>query len=542
MAETGFRKKEGLSFKQEEAPLLWPVIMAILGGVLQTLTWPWPGLWPLCFVALVPLIVAVDGQSGRRAFGLGWVYGLSLSFSSLPWITEVLAGYGGLGPVLAWGVVALMSSYLALYTAFFGWIITLSLGRPLLWAILGAAAWCGVDWLKNWGPLGFNWTPLAGPLVLSPELGQTADLVGFYGLGFFVALVNFFLALNFLLRYEGEKTSGRPYLVAALVLVVAGFAYGWRQYPLWEDRTTDAPVRTVAAVQPSTDQTQKWDEAHRDKILALYASLAREAAGLKPWLVLWPETAMPFIYDYDYYETGWLRELEGEVGGRSLVGLAGISGFWPEQKLHNRMLLFQDGEPGPHYDKLHLVPFGEYIPFDWLPVFKWAFMQGIIGAAGTYSEGQPLPPIDVPLDPDRPDGTKVRLGILICFESIFPQMARTRVLEGADLLIVPTNDGWFGRSRAPEQHLQQAAMRAIETRRPLARAGNTGISAVIYPSGRIVWASELYDVNVFPLETPLLTRADLTRTFFVLHGYLLAPIMAALTGLLAVIRFFQKRK
>jgi len=131
-------------------------------------------------------------------------------------------------------------------------------------------------------------------------------------------------------------------------------------------------------------------------------------------------------------------------------------------------------------------------------------MRGVGGAAGMYDPGPPQPPLDLPLGPDR----QVRLGILICFESTFPYLGRERVLAGADLLVVPTNDGWFGRSRAPGQHLLQAAMRALETRRPLVRAGNTGISAVIRPSGRISQATDLMARGVFPLETPILAPAD----------------------------------
>ncbi len=542
MVETGFRKKEGFTFKPAAAPLIVPLLLAASGGVLQALSWPWPGWWPLCFVALVPLIVAVDGQSGRRAFGLGWVNGLALSFASLPWLAEVLVGYGGMGPVLGWVVLTLLAAFLALYQAFFGWIITLCVPGPLTWALLGSAAWCGLDWLKNWVFTGFNWTPLAGPLALSPELGQAADLVGFYGLGFFVALVNFFLVLGFFKYREDQKAAARGYWAAAVLLVLAGFGYGWYQYGRWEAVTLKAPVRRVVVVQPSTPQDVKWDEKFLAELLTRYELLAREAARQDPWLTLWPETAMPFTYDFHEADSEWLRNLGRETGGFSLIGVAGFSGYWPEQKLYNRMILFKNGTQLSYYDKVHLVPFGEYLPLKGLPILDWAFMQGLIGEAGFYSPGRLMPSPEVPLDPDDPKSPRARLGLLICFESTFPYLGRDRVLDGADLLVVPTNDAWFGRSRAPGQHLLQASMRAIETRRPLVRAGNTGISAVIHPTGFIAWQSELFAVGAFPLETPMLDQADLVRTHFVRWGYALAPIMAVLTGLLAVIRFFRKPK
>jgi len=542
MAETGFRKKEGLTFKDSGAPLSGPLLLAAIGGILQTLSWPWPGLWHLCFLCLAPLIIASDGQSGRRAFLLGWVYGLAQSFSSLPWLAEVLSGYGGLGPALGWLILGLLVLYLALYPAFFAWLTTICVPSPMLWAILGAAAWGGLDWLKNWVFTGFNWTPLAGPLALSTEMGQAADIFGFYGLGFFVALVNFFLAVVFFESREGRKGRARLYLAAVAALIVGAFAYGNYQFKYWDEAADRGETKIVAAVQPSTDQVIKWDEDYRQKLLTRYEMLAQEAGRLNPWLTLWPETAMPFIFDLDFEESEWLRRLTAQNGEQTLVGIAGVSGHWPEQKLHNRLIFFQNGQPRDWYDKRHLVPFGEYLPLDWLPFLNWAFMQGLIGAAGTYSPGPKRLPIEVLLDPQNPGGRKIRLGVMICFESTFPYIGRDRVLEGAELLVVPTNDGWFGRSRAPEQHLLQASMRSIETRRPLIRAGNTGISAVVHPNGDIVGASALYDVGAFPLETPLLKSEDLRQTPFVRWGHRLPPFLAALTGLLALIRFFRKQK
>ena len=131
-----------------------PLLGAALGGGLQTLAWPWPGWWPLCFVALVPLIVVIEGRSGQRAFACGWIYGLALSLTSLPWLVDVLAIYGGLGWGPGWLIFLLLAAYLALYPAFFAWLISLRaagfLGGLWGWSLAGAGAWAGLDWLKNW--------------------------------------------------------------------------------------------------------------------------------------------------------------------------------------------------------------------------------------------------------------------------------------------------------------------------------------------------------------------------------------------------------
>ncbi len=523
---------------------LWQAtILAGLGGLAQTLSWPWPGLWPLIFFCLIPLLLAIDGQNLRRAFFLGWVYGLAQFASSQTWLVDVVDGYGGVGPILGWLAIAALGAAYAIFAAVFAWLSARGNFSPptLLWCLTGAIAWAGLDWLKNFGPMGYNWTPLAGPLALEPELGQAADLIGFYGLGFLVAFINFLGALYLLKKREASLTARTNiYLCGALAIVVALWAYGLGKSPYWNDVSLKSPKETVIAIQPCVEQSDKWDPALRAILMENYLQLTKEAAAQKPWFILWPETAMPFIYDYDANETAWLNDLAGFGDVKQLVGLAGLSGFWPEQQLRNRMVLFVDGEPGPYYDKHHLVPFGEYLP-PWFSFLEWGFLRNIIGAVGSYSPGDRLPPLVMPLG-ESEDEVGVPLGILICFESIFPRLAREKVLAGAELLVVPTNDAWFGRSRAPEQHLWQAAMRAIETRRPVVRAANTGISALIYPSGQIVSRYELYEYGAFPLEVPILAPETLEQTFFVRYGYYLSPILAALTALLALWRILLRAR
>jgi apolipoprotein N-acyltransferase len=539
MAETGFRITGPGAVGKSET-LAWPLLAAAGGGGLQTLAWPWPGWWPLSFVALIPLIAAAVGQTGRRAFACGWVYGLVLSLTSLPWLADVLAVYGGLGFWPAWLVLCLLAAYLALYPALFAWLISVREPGLLWWSLAGAGAWAGLDWLKNWVFTGFNWTPLAGPLVLSAELGQAADLFGFYGLGFFAALINLWLAPAFF--PARGPAGGRPYLLAALGLLAVGFGYGRLRYEHWEAAADRALSRLVTVVQPAIDQAEKWDPLDRDRHLALYDGLVREAGRTAPWLLLWPETALPFIYGADQVETAWLDGLAWEIGGLNLVGVSGLDGDWPgqTQTLHNRMLLFREGRPGPWYDKRHLVPFGEYLPLEWLPFLNLDFMRDLVGEAGVYDSGRLQPPLELPLGPDQ--ARQIRLGLMICFESTFPYLGRDRVLAGADLLVVPTNDGWFGRSRAPGQHLLQAAMRAVETRRPLVRAGNTGISAVVRPSGRISQATDLMARGVFPLRTPILAPADTEQTLFLRWGHGLAPALAVWTALMAGLRWSAGRR
>ncbi len=526
-------RSQGLSFGGS-------LVLAAIGGLAQTLSWPWPGLWPLSFICLAALIVAVEGRGGRQAFFLGWVYGLSLSLSALPWLAEVLATYGGLGPALGWLLLLALAAYLALYKAIFAWLITWRPRSLALWVLLGSTAACGLDWLQNWLFTGFNWTPLAGPLVLSSSLAQTASLLGFYGLGLPVAAINFCLALAWLGRSRGLGAWLKP-LAVALGLLTAAFLWGQREFVRWEALAETAERQPAAVIQPSTDQVHKWDENYRRQLLARLTELHQQAAAGRPWLILWPETALPFIIDQDWRESQWLRRLSAETDSLILAGLTGLSGLWPEEKLHNRLLLLWQGEALGRYDKRHLVPFGEYLPFSELPFFRWAFMQGLIGAAGVYSPGLAAEPLAAPLRPADPASETLRLGVMICFESTFPYIGRQRALEGAELLLVPTNDGWFGRSRAPEQHLWQASMRALETRRPLLRAANTGISALIYPSGRVQVLAGLYDRGSFAVQLPLWRASELGQSFFTLRGFAMAPAAAIITVYWMLVVFLSRR-
>ncbi|MGL4209620.1 MAG: apolipoprotein N-acyltransferase [Candidatus Adiutrix sp.] len=535
MPEASYSGERGLSFKKRHLSFAPSLLLAILGGLIHAASWSHPYLWPLCLVALVPLIMAAMGQTGRRGFFLGWVYGLTLFLFVMPVLADVLAEYGGLGLTLGWLVFLLLAAFLALFQALFAWFITVHLKKPFLWAFCGAVLWCGLDWLKNWVLTGFNWAPLAGPLSLSPLLGQSADIVGFYGLGFFVALANFFGVLIILRRRASFIPLAVP--VSGFLLILGGGAiYGALQYDRWQSLTASASTAKVVVVQPSQAQELKWDKGERDRILSAYLALNKRADAQNPWLIIWPETAMPFIFNHDTYETEWLNNLSVNTNANLLVGVTGTTGHWPEQKLHNRMMLMGHGEGQSFYDKKHLVPFGEYLPLGGISWLESAFFKGLLGAAGIYSPGGEHPQVEIALGDNS---ETINLGILICFESTFPYLGRQKVLEGADFLVVPTNDGWFKQSRAPMQHLWHSLMRAVETRRVVVRVGNTGISALIWPTGQITAQSKLDEVGVFTFEVPMVKKPK-RETFFVRHGYLFAPIMAAFSLPLLVLRFFLK--
>ncbi|MDR2353268.1 MAG: apolipoprotein N-acyltransferase, partial [Deltaproteobacteria bacterium] len=291
---------------------------------------------------------------------------------------------------------------------------------------------------------------------------------------------------------------------------------------------------------------EKWDEKFRFKIFERYSSLVQNAKQTNPDLIIWSETAAPFIYGRDPYETSWLNNLADETGIPMLVGLT-ADFFSPKEGYHlrNRLwLIYPMAEAkypyrlGPFYDKKHLVPFGEYVPLEkTFPFLKAPFFQGVIGAAGDYSPGEPVPPLDF---------QGLDLGPLICFESVFPYLAREKASQGADLLVVSTNDAWFGKSYAPAQHFNHSIARAVETRKPLVRAANNGISGLIHPSGRVVYRSPLNAIFTIPLEVPVSQHKNFT--WYTRAGWIIAPLTGIgvafflLTRIVFSLPFLRKSK
>ncbi|MDR2300778.1 MAG: apolipoprotein N-acyltransferase [Deltaproteobacteria bacterium] len=515
------------------------LVLSVIGGVGQTLAWPKFGLWPLTFVCLVFLWRALFGQTFKRAFLMGWVYGLALGLSGFYWLAEVMAGYGGLGAVGGFLVLLILAAFLALHQGLWAGLMAAYstrippldsrlLGVPML----GAFLWAGFDYLKNFLLTGFNWTPLAGGLSGSLEFIGAADLIGVYGLNFPVALIGLLLAQTLTL-WAWPKIAWSSAISA---LLLAGILYGYGYYRLshFDQTLKSAPSlnKTVAILQASVPQDEKWDVNFRDKILSRFTLLLENAVQQSPWLVIWPETAVPFIYGLDPIETAWMDETVKNFPRPMLVGLA--SGDYDPDgtlKLHNRSWLVSEAKVLGSYDKSHLVPFGEYVPLaDILPFLKWPFLQGVLGAAGTYSPGRPRPPLIL-------DG--VQIGQLICFESIFPYLARARANAGAKRLVVTTNDAWFGLTMAPDQHLAQSVMRAVETRLPLVRGANNGISAVINPAGRLLNRSVQNEITT--LAWPVQIPQNPEKTLFTRGGHFLAPFMGLLTAMFCLFKYFRRR-
>lgn len=525
-----------------------PVWLALGSGLLLFLSFPGAvGLWPFAWVALVPLIMAVRNTGPAAAARLGLLAGMVHYVSLLYWIIIVLGKYGNLPLLVSVPALFLLALYMSGYLALFCTIMSrVWQQREILVVWLAPLLWVGLDFIRSFLFSGFPWQDLGYSQYRAILLIQTADLTGHYGITFHIVLVNSVTALLLVLwkKYRSaEETSQqiltlrlrRVWLYAvlpAVCMMLGVLAYNVLRYLQVSELVAGSTKMNIGVVQGNIEQDQKWSPAMRLQTIDIYRQLSEQALAAKntpPVLLVWPETALPFlITDNPYY-----HRLKKDLIAKQKVWLLsgapfleeisrGVSEQEKEYISYNSAYLFKpEGEIGGRYDKQHLVPFGEYVPFSDYFSLPGPLVENI----GNFSSGKPGFPLSA---------AEADIGVLICFESIFPELARQWTASGANLLVNITNDAWFGRSSAPWQHLSMAVFRAVENRRSLARAANTGISAVVDPLGRLTGKSPLFQPFYLVSEVPLLQ----TKTIFTFAGHYFGLICLLIC--LPIIVYLQK--
>ena len=512
--------------RPQPTALRW--VGAVLSGVLLTCAFPQHEIPGLAWVALVPLFWAVRGLSGGDALRVGWVSGLAHYLTLIYWTAYTMHTFGHLPWAVCIPVLFLFAALLALFTALFGQLANRLMARPLLLALLAPMAWTALEFLRGNLFTGFPWALLAHSQYEVLPLIQVVDLVGTYGLSLVMAGANtaLFLISRTIIPLGGGVrlpwSRSLPVLGVVLAVVAGIWSYGQWSLAKWEAPPGIAqPHRTVAVVQGNIDQGVKWDAAFQQTTIERYLELTRQAAAKDPDLIIWPETATPFYFGLEAVPT--LAVLDGLVplNRTLLLGTPAVDRTPQGDRYYNRALLLdRTGAVRAQYDKAHLVPFGEYVPLKrWLP-----FVGKMVAQVGDFHAGEPGAVLAW-------DG--IPLGIQICYEAIFPELARAQVANGAQLLISITNDAWYGPTGAPHQLLAMTVFRAVENRRGLARAANTGISGFITPTGRIVAPTPLYEEAVSVQPLPLIrTASPYTRRGDVLAMGCLGATLVAGLGLL----------
>jgi apolipoprotein N-acyltransferase len=487
------------------------ILVAALSGLLVAASFVDHRADLLAWAGLAPLFAALRGRSPRAAFALGWVAGATFFAATTYWVLSVLTRYTTLPPLLAGAVFALMTAYLACYWGGFSatFAALRSSGLPHLW--LAPAAWVAFEWLRGWFFIGFPWAILGTSQHRALPLVQGAEVTGVDGVSALIVLTNLVLA-----EIGARGRTRRTKLVAAAalgtLLAFAAIAGEWRIRAL--RALPAAGSLDVAIVQGNVGEERKWDPAFGNETLARYHGLTLEAAGAKPGLVVWPETAIPFFFQ----DPGERRSALLALANRIATPLVFGSPAWRHEsgsveQLNRAYLLSPQGDVLGSYDKIELVPFGEAVPYGNV----LSFVERIVPAAHEIVPGSSATIFDLPA---------ARFGVLICYEGIFPELTRRFVAGGADFLVNLSNDAWFGRSAALQQHLAQVALRAVENRVPIVRATNTGISALIEPDGSVRWQGPI-DEALWRVET---IRWPGVRTFYARFGNVFAWFCTAVTA------------
>ena len=529
------------TFDPRPSTFPWPWLAALASGALLALSYPPADRGGLIWIALTPLIAAVWFQREKpRPFLLGYVAGLVFFTATFYWLHSLGTLFHA--PLLL-GLPLLLALYLALYPACFAWFLARVLAprgedrafpnslRNLALGALGAGAWTALEWTRGWLLTGFGWNGLGVALHRDLPMIQIADLTGVLGLTWLVAFVNLMLVIvarriagdigaNFLKRIRWEFS-------LSVALVVFVFSYGVRALL----RPAPAPARTarIAAIQPNIPQQEKFDPAFEDEVFNTLEKLTLVASETKPDLILWPEAATPRGIFADEVNWDFIQRITATASCPLLVGT--VEEYQEGERpraFNSAVLLTRDRDPRhlPTYRKMHLVPFGEYLPLRPL----------LDPIAGSLVPGDIAPGTEIVVM-DSPAG---KLAPLICFEDTLGDLTRRFVANGAELLVNLTNDGWFLRTAGPEQHLANAIFRAVENRRPLLRCTNTGVTCLVQPTGFIDPRARLqpHTAGFLSQTIPIGGPAP---TFYTRHGDWVAWL-STLATLAAVARRFIVRR
>lgn len=506
-----------------------PYLYQIVSGVLLALSYPPAGLGFLAWFALVPLLASLDhAQNHSQALGFGLITGVVFFGFSIHWLTHV--------STVGWLVVALME---AAYIMAFAWLayVGMKSKSPALFKVVWIAlAWTVTELLRSEMPVfGFGWNLLAYSQSSYLPLIQFANILGAYGLGFLIALVNASLLYAWFRRGQApfslslKKVPVPLGLLAIGVLILAGL-WGYGRMTLQKPLEPKEYLR-VSVVQGNIPQSVKWELMAREKIFEIYEKLTQLAALEQPDLIVWPEASFPGYFNRDI-QAERISRLAAETQVPLLIG--GLHWVSDQELYNSAYLLGKDGALGQRYDKLRLVPFGEYVPFKF--IFGWLTPVADALGISDFSAGK-----DAVIF--RWAREEWPFGVLICFEDVFTNLARHLADRDAKFLTVITNDAWFGETGAPYQHLQASIFRAVENGVAVVRAANTGISGFVSHQGRVLATvkdargDETFVMEQKTMDLPLVAERTLYR-----RGGWMFPYVAAVLFLIMGIFLRNSRK
>jgi apolipoprotein N-acyltransferase len=466
----------------------------------------------------------LPGQPTLRAFRLGLVSGVVYFAGTLYWIAQVMVVYGDVDRLTSVLINAALVAYLALFPALFAAATARLVSAAGLGALLIAPfIWVATELGRTYLLSGFPWVLLGYSQMPALAVAQLASVLGVYGVSALVASVSAALAIAVL--RQGRRPRASPSVLASrlvplvVTLAVVALVAAWGRGRLSAGALTrEGELVRVGIVQGNVDQADKWNDARAADILTEHVRLTREAVGQRAELVIWPESSTPFFFEEEAARARPIRDLAREAGVAILLGSQEIDRSAAPRYYNSAFLVGPDGLTAGTYRKMHLVPFGEYVPLKRVLFF----IGRLVEAVSDFSAGQSATMLNV-------RGHAVSSSI--CYEIVYPHLVRQFVEGGSELLTTITNDAWFGGTSAPYQHFAQAAMRAIENGRYLVRSANTGISGIVDPYGSVLAQSRLFEAAVIVGDVRFLDGATLysrTGDLFA-YGSVILTVIALVT-------------
>ena len=504
-------------FVRELSRLLFLTACIGMTAGLFYISYPKVSLSFAAWLMLAPFVWGISKvRSSWGSLGYGWLTGLCANAALLVWIYPTCLQGGGLSKILSLGAWLGLSALLAVQFAIFGVSCYFLKKTGALFPLLAACGWVALEWLHQtiaFYGLGFPWVMLGYTQWNVPQVLYVASFTGVYGLSFVLAFAGCCVGECFA---EPGFKKGLGQLVLATLVFAAVYGFGQHmqnRYARFMEHPHSLLSVQTALLQPNIDQYRKWTPEYEDEIAQTLRDMGASLAGKQLYLAIWPESAVPgALTDERYFDL--FSQIGQQAGVYQIIG-SNISSDNTQQV--GAYLLPPDAKNLSAYRKIKLVPFGEFIPFEWL-VKKLVKDIDVMGVVGSFVPGEWEQPLL--------EAGGVKLGTTICYESIFPQLWRTQAKQGAQLFVNITNDAWFFDTAAPYQHLAVNVLRAVENGRPVLRAANTGFSAYIDGFGNIRAKSGLFTQEI--LTTPVSLPVRDKSTFYVQWGDWFAWLCAIL--------------
>jgi len=507
------------------------IVSAFASGGLLVLAFPRFDVYPLAWIALVPLLITVHGRNTRTAFYLGLLTGFTYFAGTIYWVYHSMYFYGGVPLILSILILVCLSLYLALYTGIFSMLFHyLSKQSAVPGLLTVPVLWVSLEYLRTYALTGFPWSLLGYSQYKFLPIIQIADITGVYGVSFLVAALNGAVYDITLLRFRksdvaplSSRWPGILSMIMFILIIIASLFYGTEKL---KEPDKQGNIK-VSVIQGNIRQDVKWDARFQKEVIDTYKRLSIKALSTKPDIIIWPESAIPFVFGYDKHLTDEISSFPKELDTYLLFG--GVIAKQPKAEnsglSNSAILLSPEGKVISVYDKIHLVPYGEYVPLKKL----FPFIDKMVTAIGDFAQG---------VEPTVMGTPFAKIGNLICYEIIFPGLVRKFVDNGADLLVTITNDAWFGHTAAPYQHFSMAVFRAVENRVPVARAANTGISGFIGSRGRIINKSDIFVEGALTEE--IATGGK--KSVYTKYGDVFAWLCIAISVFLIMLKMLVERR